>query len=402
MMLKYKLLWGGLFYKKLRLVLSIIGIIIGVSSLLLMNAFGEAAKIRTLKEIETFGPEVLMVVAGNVRVSAGRAIQTEVTTTLKPEDAEALRKIGGIRFISPYFTGDAIVRFAGNTVSTVLNGVNEEYLRLRKFSLEEGRNFLKDEILSYKKVVILGNKVKAQLFGKENPVGQTILINKLPFKVIGVLSPIGIDASNADQDDQVLIPYTIAISAIYNVDYIRGIFISVEDPSNLPFIEKQIDSILSKRHKVTEKNKDFTIVKAEDILQAKTQTTNLFSSLVKSISVLCLVVGALGVTAIMTLAVNERKKEIGIRKAIGAKERDILLQFLIESVIVTLLGGIMGVVLGVGLTLILLPVFNYPLIFPVIPILTSTGLTIIFGIFAGVYPSYKASKVDPIVLLRSF
>ncbi|WP_022855831.1 ABC transporter permease [Thermodesulfobacterium thermophilum] len=401
-MLKYKLLWGGLFYKKLRLVLSIIGIIIGVSSLLLMNAFGEAAKIRTLKEIETFGPEVLMVVAGNVRVSAGRAIQTEVTTTLKPEDAEALRKIGGIRFISPYFTGDAIVRFAGNTVSTVLNGVNEEYLRLRKFSLEEGRNFLKDEILSYKKVVILGNKVKAQLFGKENPVGQTILINKLPFKVIGVLSPIGIDASNADQDDQVLIPYTIAISAIYNVDYIRGIFISVEDPSNLPFIEKQIDSILSKRHKVTEKNKDFTIVKAEDILQAKTQTTNLFSSLVKSISVLCLVVGALGVTAIMTLAVNERKKEIGIRKAIGAKERDILLQFLIESVIVTLLGGIMGVVLGVGLTLILLPVFNYPLIFPVIPILTSTGLTIIFGIFAGVYPSYKASKVDPIVLLRSF
>ncbi|HBT03364.1 MAG TPA: hypothetical protein DEA54_00930, partial [Thermodesulfobacterium commune] len=113
-MLKYKLLWGGLFYKKLRLVLSIIGIIIGVSSLLLMNAFGEAAKIRTLKEIETFGPEVLMVVAGNVRVSAGRAIQTEVTTTLKPEDAEALRKIGGIRFISPYFTGDAIVRYAGN------------------------------------------------------------------------------------------------------------------------------------------------------------------------------------------------------------------------------------------------------------------------------------------------
>lgn len=402
MMLKYKLLWGGLFYKKLRLVLSIIGIIIGVSSLLLMNAFGEAAKIRTLKEIETFGPEVLMVVAGNVRVSAGRAIQTEVTTTLKPEDAEALRKIGGIRFISPYFTGDAIVRYAGNTVSTVLNGVNEEYLRLRKFSLEEGRNFLKDEILSYKKVVILGNKVKAQLFGKENPVGQTILINKLPFKVIGVLSPIGIDASNADQDDQVLIPYTIAISAIYNVDYIRGIFISVEDLSNLSFIEKQIDSILSKRHKVTEKNKDFTIVKADDILQAKTQTTNLFSSLVKSISVLCLVVGALGVTAIMTLAVNERKKEIGIRKALGAKEQDILLQFLIESVIVTLLGGIIGIVLGVVLTLILLPVFNYPLIFPVIPILTSTGLTIIFGIFAGVYPSYKASKVDPIVLLRSF
>ncbi|QER42039.1 FtsX-like permease family protein [Thermodesulfobacterium sp. TA1] len=402
MILKYKLLWGGLFHKKLRLILSIIGIIIGVSSLLLMNAFGEAAKVRTLKEIETFGPEVFMVVAGNVKVSAGRAIQTEITTTLKPEDAEALRKISGIRFISPYFTGDAIVRFSGNTVSTILNGVNEEYIKLRKFPLEEGRNFFKDEILSYKKVVILGNKVKNQLFGKENPIGQTILINKLPFKVVGVLAPIGIDASNADQDDQVIIPYTIAISAVYNVDYIRGIFISVENPLDLPVIENQIDSILSKRHKVTEKNKDFTIVKADDILKAKTQTTNLFSSLVKSVSILCLVVGALGVTAIMTLAVNERKKEIGIRKAVGAKEWDILLQFLIESVLVTLVGGFIGVSLGVVLTLILLPLFNYPLIFPITPILTSTGLTIIFGIFAGVYPSYKASKVDPIVLLRSF
>ncbi|WP_168194268.1 ABC transporter permease [Thermodesulfobacterium sp. TA1] len=391
-----------MFHKKLRLILSIIGIIIGVSSLLLMNAFGEAAKVRTLKEIETFGPEVFMVVAGNVKVSAGRAIQTEITTTLKPEDAEALRKISGIRFISPYFTGDAIVRFSGNTVSTILNGVNEEYIKLRKFPLEEGRNFFKDEILSYKKVVILGNKVKNQLFGKENPIGQTILINKLPFKVVGVLAPIGIDASNADQDDQVIIPYTIAISAVYNVDYIRGIFISVENPLDLPVIENQIDSILSKRHKVTEKNKDFTIVKADDILKAKTQTTNLFSSLVKSVSILCLVVGALGVTAIMTLAVNERKKEIGIRKAVGAKEWDILLQFLIESVLVTLVGGFIGVSLGVVLTLILLPLFNYPLIFPITPILTSTGLTIIFGIFAGVYPSYKASKVDPIVLLRSF
>ncbi|PMP65748.1 MAG: hypothetical protein C0190_06410 [Thermodesulfobacterium geofontis] len=400
MFIKYRLLWGGLFHKKLRLLLSVIGIIIGVSSLLLMNSFGESAKLKTLKEIETFGPEVIMVVAGSVRVHGGRAIQTEITTTLKPDDAEALRKVKGIKYLSPVFNGDAIVRYLGNNLTTIINGVNEEYILIRKFPLAEGRNFLKDEIFGYKKVAILGYKVKNQLFGNEDPMGKIILINKLPFRVIGVLAPIGIDASNADQDDQILIPWSVALSALYNVDYIRSIYLSVESLEEISFIEKQINEILLKRHKVSERNKDFQIIKAEDILEVKTQTTKLFSSLVKSISILCLLVGALGVTAIMTLSVNERKKEIGIRKALGAEDRDILLQFLMESIFITLLGGIIGVLVGVAGSLILLPLFNYPLVFPWSPILISSFLTIIFGIIAGIYPAYKATKIDPIILLR--
>lgn len=400
-MLRVKLTFGGVFHKKLRLIFSVLGIIIGVSSLLLMNTFGEAAKVRTIKQIETFGPEVLMVVAGNVRVSGGRAIQTEIATTLKPEDAEALRKVNFVKYVSPHFIGDALVRYKGKNIVTILVGVNEEYLKIRKFPLESGRNFLKEEILGYKKVVILGNKVKQQLFEKEDPIGEIILINRLPFRVIGVLSPIGIDASNMDQDDQIIIPYTVAIAAIYNVDYIKGIFLSIEDASLVTLVEPQINQILFKRHKVDEKSKDFTIVKAEDILKAKMETTSLFSYLVKSISILCLLVGSLGVTAIMTLAVNERKKEIGIRKALGATERDILFQFLVESVLITFFGGLVGIAIGIVCSLILLPILNYPLIFPWIPIATSVFLTILFGILAGVYPSYKASKVEPIVLLRS-
>jgi ABC-type antimicrobial peptide transport system permease subunit len=400
MFIKYKLLWGGLFHKKLRLLLSVIGIIIGVSSLLLMNAFGESAKIKTLKEIETFGPDVMMVVAGSVRVSAGRAIQTEITTTLKPSDANALRKIKGIKYLSPVYNGDAIVRYFGKNLTTIINGVNEEYLLLRKFPLSEGRNFLKDEVLGYKKVAILGYKVKNELFGDEDPVGKIILINRLPFRIIGVLAPIGIDASNADQDDQILIPWTVAISALYNVDYIRSIYLNVENPEETSTIAKQIDEILLKLHKVSEKNRDFSIVKAEDILEVKTQTTELFSSLVKSISILCLLVGSLGVTAIMTLSVNERKKEIGIRKAIGAEDRDILFQFLVESVFITLLGGIIGILIGIIGSLIFLPLFKYPLVFPWGPIFVSAFLTIIFGVIAGIYPAYKATKIDPIILLR--
>ncbi len=400
MFIKYKLLWGGVFHKKLRLFLSVIGIIIGVASLLLMNSFGESAKIKTLKEIETFGPEVMIVVAGSVRVHGGRAIQTEITTTLKPADAEALRKIKGIKYLSPVFNGEGIVRYLGNNLTTIINGVNEEYLLLRKFPILEGRNFLKDEILGYKKVAILGYKVKRELFGNKDPIGKIILINKLPFRVIGVLSPIGIDASNADQDDQILIPWSVAISAVYNVDYIRSIYLSVENLEEMHLIEKQINGILLKRHKVSEKNKDFEIVKAEDILQVKTQTTELFSTLVKSISILCLFVGALGVTAIMTLSVNERKKEIGIRKALGAEDRNILFQFLAESVFITLFGGAIGILIGVAGSLIFLPLFNYPLVFPWIPIFTSALLTIFSGIFAGIYPAYKATRIEPIILLK--
>ncbi len=400
MLIKYKLLWGGLFYKKLRLLLSVIGIIIGVSSLLLMNAFGEAAKIKTLKEIETFGPEIIMVVAGSVRVHGGRAIQTEITTTLKPSDAEALRKIKDIKYLSPVFNGDGVVRYLGNTLTTIINGVNEEYLLLRKFPLLEGRNFLIDEILGYKKVTILGYKVKRELFGEKNAIGEVIRINKLPFRVIGVIGPVGIDASNVDQDDQVLIPWTVAISALYNVDYIRSIYLSVEDISQISAIKERINEILVKRHQVSEKNKDFDIVKAEDILEVKTQTTDLFSNLIKSISILALLTGSIGVTAIMTLSVNERKKEIGIRKSLGAKDKELLFQFLIESVIITITGGLIGIFIGLFSSFILLPLFKYPLVFPWFPILTSAFLTIIFGILAGIYPAYKATKIDPIVLLR--
>lgn len=400
MVIKYKLMWGGIFYKKLRLFLSVIGIIIGVASLLIMNSFGESAKIKTLKEIETFGPEVMMVVAGSVRVHGGRAIQTEITTTLKPDDAEALRKLKGIKYLSPVFNGEGIVRYLGNNLTTVINGVNEEYLWLRKFTLLQGRNFLKDEIFEYKKVAILGYKVKKELFGDKNPLGKTILINKLPFRVIGVLTPIGIDASNADQDDQILIPWSVAISAVYNVDYIRSIYLSVKNLEEISLIEKQINEILLNRHKVSEKNKDFDIVKAEDILEVKTQTTKVFSTLVKSISILTLLVGALGVTAIMNLSINERKKEIGIRKALGAKDKDILYQFLLESVFITLLGGFIGILIGTLGSLFFLPFFKYPLVFPWIPILTSTLLTILSGIIAGIYPAFKATKIEPIILLK--
>uniref|UniRef100_A0A832LY37 FtsX-like permease family protein n=1 Tax=Caldimicrobium thiodismutans TaxID=1653476 RepID=A0A832LY37_9BACT len=395
-----KLYLGGVFFKKLRLFLSVLGVIIGVSSLFIMNTFGESAKVKTLQEIETFGPDILMIVSGQVRVRAGRAIQAEQTTTLKLEDAQAIRKISGVQFISPFYTGSVIARYSGKTISTVANGVNEEYLKLRKFALTQGRNFLKDEIAGYKKVAILGYKVKSELFGEEDPIGKTILIQKLPFVVIGVLTPIGIDASNQDQDDQILIPISTAMSALFNVDYLTGIYLSLLSPQLIPEVERQVEALLLKRHKVSPKDKDFNLIKAEDILKFRREASSLFTSLVQSVSLLCLIVGSLGITAIMLLSVNERRKEIGLRLALGATKRDILKQFLWESILISLLGGVTGLTLGLAAIFILLPLLHYPLIIPFKSILVTTGLTIFFGLLSGIYPAYKASKIDPALLLK--
>lgn len=395
-----RLLLGGILYKKFRLFLSILGIIIGVSALFLMNTFGEAAKKKTLKEIETFGPDILMIIPGQVRVRAGRAIQTEQTVTLKMEDAQALEKISHIKAFSPIYTGMGTARYSFKTITTTINGVNEAYLFIRKFALLEGRNFLKSEITGYKKVAILGYKVKRELFGEDSAEGKVILINKLPFKVIGVLNPIGIDASYQDQDDQILIPVTTAIAAVFNVDYLTGIYVSVENPSLISQIEKNIESLLMKRHKVSQLNKDFNIVKAEDILKFRTEASKLFTTLVQSISIICLVVGSLGVTAIMLLSVNERKKEIGLRLAIGASRKKILFQFLMESIFITFIGGLIGLFSGIFLSLIFLPILKYPFVFPFKPIIVSSLLTIVFGLISGVYPAYKASKIDPAILLK--
>ncbi|MCS7149966.1 MAG: ABC transporter permease [Caldimicrobium sp.] len=395
-----KLLLGGIFHKKLRLILSILGIIIGVSALFVMNTFGEAAKIKTLQEIETFGPEILIVVSGQARVRAGRALQAEQTTTLKLEDAQALRKLSAIRFISPLYTGSAIIRYHGRNLSTVVQGVNEDYLKIRKFSLYSGRNLLKEEIMGFKKVVILGHKVKRELFGDEVADGKVIHVNKLPFTVVGVLSPVGVDASNQDQDDQILIPISTAMSALFNVDYLSAIYLSVASPTLVPLVEKQVDEILLRRHKISPKDRDFNLIKAEDILKFKTEASTLFSSLVQSISILCLLVGSLGVTAIMLLSVNERRKEIGLRLALGAEKKMILKQFLIESVCISFLGGLIGFLLGFLAILIFLPLLKYPLVLPLKTILVSTGLTVLFGLLSGIYPAYKASKIDPAILLK--
>ena len=398
--LRLKLLFGAIFFKKLRLFLSILGIIIGVAALVVMVSVGKGAKIKVLKEFRTFGSDTVVVMAGKARIRAGRPVQLEISTTLKMEDAKALKRVFGVVRVAPVFDGTTVVEYETESAFTSVVGTTPDFFRIRRFSLSEGRIFTKKEAFHNAKVAVIGQKVKENLFGNEDPLGKRIRISKIPFEVIGVLDKIGVDASGKDQDDQVIIPITSATNRLFNVDYIKSIFVQVADEGLLDSVVKALDKILSQRHLIKGREKDYTILKAEEILKYKKKTASIFSMLIASISVISLLVGAFGVMAVMILSVKERTKEIGLRKALGATKKAVVIQFMLEAIFITFFGGLLGLFSGYILVIVFSIIFSYPLVLPVKSAFVAFVITVLFGIFSGVYPAKKAADIDPIYSLR--
>ncbi len=398
---KFKLLFGAIFSKKIRLFLSILGIIIGVAALVVMVSVGEGAKLKVLKEFKTFGSDTVVVMAGKARIRAGRPVQLQVSTTLKLEDAEAAKRLFGVIRVAPVYDGTTVVEYETESAFTSVVGTTPQFLKIRRFELSEGRVFTEKEAFHNAKVVIIGQKVKENLFGDENPLGKRIRISKIPFKVIGVLEKIGVDASGKDQDDQVIIPISSCMNRLFNVDYIKSIFVQVSDEKLLEEVVKALDTLLKKKHNIRKnKAKDYTILKAEEILKYKKRTASIFSALIASISIISLLVGAFGVMAVMILSVKERNKEIGLRKALGATKRDILLQFMLEALFITSFGGTFGMLIGYLFVLIFTVFTKYPLVLPIKSAFIAFVITVIFGVFSGIYPAKKAADIDPIYSLR--
>jgi len=399
--IKFKLLFGALFSKRLRLFLSILGIIIGVAALVVMVSVGEGAKRKVLKEFKTFGSDTIVVMAGKAKVRGGRAVQLQIATTLKLEDADAMKRLFGVLRVAPVYDDTTVVEYETESAFTAVVGTTPEFFRIRRFSLAYGRLFTEKEAFHNAKVVVIGHKVKENLFGDENPLGKRIRISKIPFTVIGVLEKMGVDASGRDQDDQVIIPISSCMNRLFNVDYIKSIFVQVADEKLLDVVAKAIDTLLRKRHGIRKgKSRDYTILKAEEILKYKKRTASIFSVLIATISVISLLVGAFGVMAVMILSVKERNGEIGLRKALGARKRDILFQFMLESLFITLFGGVLGMFVGYILVLIFALLTRYPLVLPVKSALVALAITVAFGVFSGIYPAKKAAEVDPVYSLR--
>ncbi len=386
---------------KMRSFLTMLGIIIGVAAVIAMLAIGQGAEYSVKEQIASLGTNVLMIFPGaqqqaGVRSGAGSA------TTLTEDDASAIiRECSAVQYISPgAFSGGQII--AGNlNWSTSIQGTGIDYLEIRQWPIEYGDFFTEQDVKAAAKVCILGRTVADNLFLDASPVDQTIRIRNVPFKVIGVLIKKGQNAMGQDQDDVILAPYTTVIRRLSHFPNLRYILVSATSLKEISTAQTQISELLRMRHKIQSyEADDFTIRNQTDLASTATETTQVLTILLASIASISLLVGGIGIMNIMLVSVTERTREIGIRMSIGARAKDILTQFLIEALVLSLLGGITGIILGVVGSTIISSIAKWPTFITAFSIILSFGFSIAIGIFFGFYPARKAAMLNPIDALR--
>jgi putative ABC transport system permease protein len=386
---------------KMRSFLTMLGIIIGVGAVIAMLAIGQGAEYSVKEQIASLGTNVLMVYPGaqqqsGVRSAAGAA------TTLTEDDALAISKeCPAVQYISPgSMAGGQVI--AGNlNWSTGISGVGTDYLEIRQWPVEYGEFFTDQDVKAAGKVCVLGKTVADNLFPESSPIDQTVRIRSVPFKVVGVLTKKGQNAMGQDQDDVILAPYTTVIRRLSHWPNLRFILVSATSLKDISIAQTQISELLRMRHKIQPyDSEDFTIRNQTDLAATATATTDILTILLASIASVSLLVGGIGIMNIMLVSVTERTREIGIRMSIGARSRDILTQFLIEALVLSLLGGIVGIILGVAGSSIISSIAKWPTIVTAFSIILSVGFSFAIGIFFGFYPARKAAMLNPIDALR--
>jgi len=388
--------------RKVRTVLSLSGIIVGVCAVIVMVALGKGTEAKINSQITKMGSNLLLVNAGQVKIIAGRARQTKIVTTLELRDADSISEsVPNLKYIAPAQVKKLQVKYGDLSTKTNIVGTTSDIIKIQNHSLSEGRFFDEDEDKGLRRVAVIGKTVVENIFGQQDPLGKIIYIGKVPFEIIGVLSSKGLDFYGADQDDQIFIPVKTALRRLFNLTYINTIYVKVKDGVSMKQATEEISVILRERHHLREgKDNDFTILNQTAILEAQQESSRTFTLLIGSIAALSLLVGGIGVLAVMLISIRERIKEIGIRRAVGAKRRDILIQFLSEALLLSIGGGMIGVVLGVVVSILTAIFAKLPLIIPMDAVGVSFLATFIIGVFFGVYPARKASLLDPIKALQ--
>lgn len=399
-----KISFRALRVNKMRSALTILGIIIGVGAVIAMLAVGTGASKKMSEFISSIGSNILMVfpgttTAGGVRMGAG----TQSTLTLA--DAEAVAKeCPAVVDVAPILGGAAQVVYGNQNWSTSITGTTSGMFTGRDWNVSAGRLFTDQDIKSAAKVCLLGQTVVENLFGSLDPVGQVVRIKRIPFVVIGVLEPKGQSPSGQDQDDVVYVPVTAAQKKLFGTAFpgmIRMMYVKANSTEALAAAEKQINELLRQRHHIGPRQEnDFSVRNLTQVLQAEEQSRKLMTLLLGAIASVSLLVGGIGIMNIMLVSVTERTREIGIRMAVGAKTWDIRLQFVIEALALSLIGGVIGIIIGISSSKVLSMLAGWPTIVSPFSILLAFGFSGLVGIFFGFYPAYKASLLNPIDALH--
>ncbi|MEJ2008640.1 MAG: ABC transporter permease [Acidobacteriota bacterium] len=386
---------------KMRSALTILGIIIGVGAVICTVAIGEGASRQVQEQIRSLGDNLLFISAGSVN-RGGVRMGAIATKTLTLADAKAIEdQIDLVKAVSPGVGAAVQVVHGGENWSTQARGVGPDYLSIRRWPVADGSNFSIRDVDAASNVCLLGRTVVQNVFGNHDPVGQTIRVGNLPFTVIGVLAPKGQSPFGQDEDDTVLMPYTTVQKKLSGIDWLQYIMCSATSQDVIPVAEKQISALLRERHRLRANEEDDFIIRSSDALaQAQEQSGRVMTLLLASIASVSLLVGGIGIMNIMLVSVTERTREIGVRMAVGATEEDVARQFLSEAIVLSLIGGAMGVALGVVGSRVVTDMMRWPTSIPVESILIAVLFSAAIGIAFGYYPARKASRMDPIEALR--
>ena len=391
---------------KLRTALTMLGIMIGVGAVIAMVSVGTGAQVRVAEQIQSLGSNLIIVLPGS-RNTAGLRLGQGSQVTITEDDATAIgREVPTVQAVAPALRGNAQVVYGNLNWWTTINGVTADFFEARDWALESGRPVLQEDVDGATKVALLGQTAALNLFGESDPIGEIIRIKKVPFTVVGLLSRKGQTTWGQDQDDVIIIPLTTAKKKVLgasqaNSRSVHSISIKVMPGDDMTEAEADIRRLLRDRHRLQPyQEDDFWLRNLAEVLQAQEETSAVLTYLLAAIASVSLLVGGIGIMNIMLVSVTERTREIGLRMAVGARARDILTQFLVEAVTLSLIGGVIGIVLGVGGSNAISYFAEWPTVLALNAVVVAFGFAAAIGIFFGFYPARKASRLDPIEALR--
>ena len=392
--------WASLVANKLRSLLTMLGIIIGVAAVIALVSIGNGVKQDIEDSISSLGSNLLVVLPGAPRTPGARPSQGSMKS-LKISDYEAIAKLEGVKAASPMTNGSYVVIYQNKNWTTSVAGVNSNFQDVNNWTMTSGRFFSDKNVQNRERVAVVGQTVVKNLFADEDPVGKEIRVKNIPFRVIGVLKSKGNGTMGNDQDDTVLIPYTTSMERVEGIDYLRRVYVVSKDDEGIDRLQADIENLLRVRHNIKDTNlDDFNIQNMKSIMETVAQTTGTFTLFLGAVAAISLVVGGIGIMNIMLVSVTERTREIGVRKALGATYSVIVTQFLIEAVVISLIGGFIGIAFGIGASKVIGMVSGMSTVVSVPTIIMSFAFSMAIGLIFGIYPARKAAKLNPIDALH--
>ena len=391
----------ALLAQKTRTLFASLGMLIGIASVIVMVAIGKGSQQEVMDVIAGMGENMVTINAGEMKRRGGRLRLSGNVTTLSPRDAEHIaNEIEEVELVAPFEEKRMNAKFDNNAAETTITGSTLDFPLIRGYRIEKGEMFSERDLKTASRVAIIGKTAIKNLFGEEDPIGQVVKVHFIPFKIIGVFEAKGVDTNGLDQDDLIFIPLPTLMRRIVNQTHVSRIFVKVSSRENISKASEKIRELLRESHKLNdEREDDFTLVSQLDLEEMKRETSELFTKLIVGVAAISLLVGGIGILAVMLISVKERTKEIGIRRAVGATRSDIVRQFLYESLIIGFLGGGIGIAFGVGLTLGLTHWGDLTLLLDQDSIWTASWVCAVIGVVFGVFPAIKASKLDPMEAL---